>query len=31
LAGDRKDIDAFVKEVSSLQGVDVKKMTFPHS
>jgi hypothetical protein len=30
MAGDRKAIDAFVKEVSSLQGVDVKKMTFSH-
>ncbi|MDM7924811.1 MAG: hypothetical protein QUS35_02230 [bacterium] len=30
LAGDRQSMDAFVKEVSGIKGVDVKKMTFSH-
>jgi hypothetical protein len=30
MAGDRKSVDAFVKEVSALDGVEVKKMTFTH-
>jgi hypothetical protein len=30
MTGDKKTLDAFVKEVSALDGVDVKKMAFPH-
>jgi hypothetical protein len=31
MAGDKKSVDAFVKEVSALAGVEVKKMTFSHA